>query len=99
MNSGAYNEETLVQFAAFRDHGLGVGCCVYKLTEFYLTKLIELFQRCVISTVKDLRKIFGHAVRALTYIFQQFMQNFKFHAPLQRFVWCISDSVPQFLTT
>ncbi len=50
MNNGVYDQESVVLFAAFRDHGLGKDCGV--------SKLFQVSHNCAISTVKEFSKTF-----------------------------------------
>ncbi len=62
-----------------------------------ITKFIQPFHNCTISTVKELSVIFWRAIRALAYDLHQLIYNFKYHAPLRRFAWYIADAVRQLL--
>ncbi len=56
-----------------------------------ITKLFQAPHNCVLPTVKK------RTFKGLTYDLHQFIYNFKPHASLQRFDWCIADTVLQLL--
>ncbi len=58
--------------------------------------LIKLYG---IPTVNELSEIFRFNINALIYDRHQYIHNFQYNAPLQRFACCIAGLVPQLLKT
>ncbi len=97
MSNAAKDQATVLQLACFRNYDWGQVVVYQSCPHVLITKLFQPSRNCVISIVKQLCKICWCKIRALTYDLHQLIHNFKSHAPLQRFVWWITDPVLQLL--
>ncbi len=97
MSSNVNDQAKVSQFAAFRDHGLGHVALYPRWPHVLIGTLFQPHHSDVFPTIKELSEIFWHTIRALAYDLNQLIHNFKSHAPLQRFAWCITGLVLRLL--